>query len=311
MLGGLMPTDINMRLDFLSTSGEPLSFTDCVTRDPDSSAEGKENLAREMFAELRKAISFVGHMEALPSTDDLTHSISFTKRPSDPMAFIDLFNVPALWLEIGNTFTDLRYVLAQAKAYKELEPPDTTPLSDSLCAYLHFEKMYRLNLAVFQLVKMQDLVLRLLQETFSGKLISVDYDDDDWERDLRLRDIKTGLKTLADNGKLSDLDYQAILAALACPAKSSHRQTVVRYRNRLAHGIRPSVDYPELYTNIEDRRGEVIRDASGIEKGRTYGIRGGSIEPEFLFGELYTALADYMGRVAEMLKGLKLVPRLS
>jgi hypothetical protein len=27
-----MPTDINIRLDFLSTSGELLSFTDCVAQ---------------------------------------------------------------------------------------------------------------------------------------------------------------------------------------------------------------------------------------------------------------------------------------
>lgn len=79
-----MPTDINMRLDFLPTSGEPRSFTDCVTRERDSSDEGKENLAREMFAELRKAISFTSHMDALPSTGDLTHAISSTTRPSDP-----------------------------------------------------------------------------------------------------------------------------------------------------------------------------------------------------------------------------------
>src|ERR1700737_3211427 len=156
---------IEMHVGFLS-AGASQSFTDSISDERESSDEGKENLAREMFAELRKAVSFANHGYALPDVGDLLQSPSSTIRPSDPMAFIDRFNVPALWLEIRNTFTDLRYVLAQAKAYKDLEPPSSLPSSNRLCAYLHFEKMYRLNLAVFQLVKIQDLVVRLLQESF-------------------------------------------------------------------------------------------------------------------------------------------------
>jgi polyhydroxyalkanoate synthesis regulator phasin len=227
------------------------------------------------------------------------------------MAFIDLFNVPGLWLEISNTFREIRYILAQAKAYKELEPPNTTPLSDSLCAYLHFEKMYRLNLGIFQLVKIQDLVVRLLHEAFSGRLISVDYDDEGWEIALKMKDAKEGLKTLVKTGELTEEDYRAILDALARPSKSPHRDTVVQYRNRLAHRIRPSVDYPQLYTDLQDRAGDIIKDSTGKERGRRYSIGGGSTKPEFLFADLYAALADYMAHVAEMLKALKLIPRLS
>src|SRR5207253_10943211 len=128
-----------------------------------------ENLAREMFAELRKAVSFAEYMHVLPDLGDilLQSTSASPARPSGPMAFLDLLNVPAFWLEISNTFTDLRFVLAQAKGYKDMEPLNSSPVSDQLCAYLHFQKMYMLNLAVFQLVKIQDLVVRLLQESFS------------------------------------------------------------------------------------------------------------------------------------------------
>jgi hypothetical protein len=227
------------------------------------------------------------------------------------MAFLDMMNVPALWLEIHNTFLGLRYLLGQARAYQDLEPAGTTPISDSLCAYLHFEKMHNLNLAMFQIMKIQDLVVRLLHEEFSGRLIHVDYDEEGWERDLKLFDAKKGLKKLLDSGELSQNDHDEIVDALNIPEKSTKRSTVVKYRNRLAHGIVASVDYPEIFTHVQDRAGEVMRDASGIEKGRRYSITVGRSKPEFTFPELYAALVDYMSHIAEMLNALRRVARLS
>jgi hypothetical protein len=305
-----MQTTIKMDLSFTSEAGAR-SFTDSLTYDRNSSDEGKKNLALLTFAELRKEVSFSEYLASLPNVSGLLQSPTSGCRPGDPLAFIALFNVPGLWLEIVNTFIDLRNVLAQAKTYKDLEPHDSSPVSDSLCAYLHFEKMYRLDLAVFQIVKIQDLVVRLLHESFSGHLISVDYDEEGWEKDLRLSDAKKGLKRLIEKGELAQADYQAILAALAVPSKSKHQRTLVQYRNRVAHGIRPSVDYPELYTHLQDRAGEVIKDQSGNEKARVYSISTGKTRPDFLFLDLYTALSDYMKHVAEMLHSLKAIPILA
>src|SRR5437588_11838142 len=98
-----MPTSITMRVEFATTNGATRSFTDSVRHDRDSTDEGKQNLAREMFAELQKAVSFADNGALLPDLgDDLLHSGQ--SRHVYPMAFIDIFNVPALWLEINNTF---------------------------------------------------------------------------------------------------------------------------------------------------------------------------------------------------------------
>jgi len=299
-----------MDLSFTSEA-EPRSFTDSLIHERASSDEGKENLARLIFAELRKEVFFSEYLANLPNVRDLLKSPTGAHRSGDPLAFIDLFNVPGLWLEIANTFTDLRNLLAQAKTYKGLEPQDSSPVLDSLCAYLHFEKMYRLDLAVFQIVKIQDLTVRLLHENFSGHLISVDYDEEGWEKDLRLSDAKKGLKRLAEKGELAQADCQAILAALDIPSKSTHQGTLVKYRNQIAHGIRPSVDYPELYTHLQDRAGKVIKDQSGNERARVYSISAGQTRPDFLFLDLYTAFSDYMKHVAEMLEALKRIPILS
>lgn len=308
-----MPTDIKMQLEF-ETAGDVRSFTESVTDERESTDEHKQNLARELFAELRKAVSFQDLKSPLPDLgDSLLESpptAPFTL--AGPMAFIDLLNRPAIWLEISNTFVDLRFLLPQAKAYKDLEPKDSTPLSDPLCAYLHYQQMYMLNLAVFQLLKIQDLVVRLLQESFSGELISVDYSDDEWERRLTLKEAKKGLNALFQNSKLTTQEHQLIMEALHLPSKSAYQDTVIRYRHHLTHRIRASVDYPELFTEVEDRAGQPIVDPkTGKEKGKVYPIRGGKSKPEFLFADLYAALSDYMGYVADMLKALKTIPRLA
>jgi hypothetical protein len=235
---------------------------------------------------------------------------SYTYEAIDPTDVANIFNVPAVWLEIVNTFTNLRYVLAQAKSYKNLELPHTTPENDTLCAYLHFQKMYSLNLAALDLAKIQDLVIRLLYESFSGKLIKVDLDDPEWEKKLTLREAKKGLKEKLDNKEINSSDFDAIMAALSIPSKSAHQATVLRYRNGVAHRIRPSVDYPAMFTDISDRKSTVHYDSSGKEVSRSFSFGGRRTTPEFRFDDLYLAFVDYMRHLAEMLEALRAIPRL-
>jgi uncharacterized protein YecA (UPF0149 family) len=56
-----MATNINIRLEFLSAAGDSLQFADSVGHERNSSDQGKENLAREMFAELRKLVNDEEH----------------------------------------------------------------------------------------------------------------------------------------------------------------------------------------------------------------------------------------------------------
>jgi hypothetical protein len=305
-----MPTEITIEVTFDPKTDHAITFDAKVTDDHKTSEKSKQNLALELISELRKSVSFFDEMQLLPSLGDLVQPRG-SKRPPDPMGFLDMVNVPSLWLEISNTFINLRFVLAQAKAYKNLEPHSYSPVSDSLCAHLHFEKIYKLNLAVFELVKIQDLVVRLLQEGFGGRLITVNYDKEGWEKGLRLSDAIDGLEQFVNRGELSNSDSDAIKNALELPLRSPHRKIIVNYRNRVAHGIRPSVDYPELYTEVHSRAGELIKDAKGTVVGRRYGLGNYKSAPDFQFDELYAAVTEYMSRISEMLKALREIPRLS
>jgi hypothetical protein len=309
-----MTTEIKMQIDFAPASGETRTFKESITDPHGSPDDSQEALANELFAELRKAVSFHESKNTLPSLGqslvELQSSTPIT--PTAATAIIDIFNRPSAWLEISNTFADLRFLLAQAKAYKDLEPSGSDPVSNPLCTYSHYRKMYMLNLAVFQLVKVQDLVVRLLQESFSGELIPVDYTDDEWEKKLTMREARKGLNNLLQQGKLSSQEHKEIVDALDIPSKSSHRETVINYRNRMTHGVRPSVDYPDLFSDFQSRAGSPIIDPStGKAKGTKYTIVGKKTKPDYLFVDLYTALADYMGHVAKMLEGLKSISRLA
>jgi hypothetical protein len=111
-----MATDIKIQLEFVTRS-ETLSFAETVTDDIESTDGGKEALSRELFAELRKAVSFKDSKGSLPDLGDALLEVPSSSTPAivaGPMSFIDIFNRPAIWLEIHNTFVDLRFLLPQA-----------------------------------------------------------------------------------------------------------------------------------------------------------------------------------------------------
>lgn len=306
-----MATTIKINLEFISAVGATTSFSDFISHERDTSEDGKSNLASEVFAELRKCVSYADHLAQLPSIRDLLKTeSSFTYDATDVGDVVNLFNVPAVWLELVNTFTNLRYVLAQARSYKDLEPPQTSPENNASCAYLHFQKMYSLNLAALDLAKIQDLVIRLLYESFSGKLIKVDLDDSEWEKKLTLKEAKKGLKEKLDNKEINCSDFDSIMTALSIPSKSAYKDAVLRYRNGVAHRIRPSVDYPRMFTDISDRKLTVQRDSTGKEISRFLSFGGARTTPEFVFDDLYMAFVDYMKHLAKMLEALRAIPRL-
>ena len=64
-----MNTEIKMQLEFV-TKGKVRSFTDSAIDDREETDEHKENLARELFAELRKAVSLKVSVNTLPDLGD-------------------------------------------------------------------------------------------------------------------------------------------------------------------------------------------------------------------------------------------------
>jgi hypothetical protein len=283
-----------------------------VTIEQQPSERGEENLAAEMTVEFEKALIWGEYLTEIP---DLT--VDLTDSPSRTIDFTDWWNVgntAALWLEISNTLADVRFLLSQARAYKQLEAspsPSEAPARTSVRYYAHFEKMYHLNLAVFGLVKVQDLVVRLLFENFGGTLVDVDQSSESWEKKLTFERTKQGLQKQFNTGELERSELEQAMIALNEPSKSPHRANLLEYRHRVAHRIRPSVDYAELFTELEDRIGKPLLDSSGNVKGRVHSIKARPSEPQYSFNDLYSGMLDLLKHVIHMLTLLKAIPRLA
>jgi len=75
------------------------------------------------------------------------------------------------------------------------------------------------------------------------------------------------------------------------------------YRNRLAHHVRPSVDYSMFFAALESRVGEEIKDAQGNVIGRRFPLL--SRPPaEYQFKDLDEAFSEYLDAVVAMLEKL-------
>jgi hypothetical protein len=199
----------------------------------------------------------------------------------------------------GRLVLRIEHNLEIARAFKELEPAREPPFENDEAInnlyFLHDRKMNALDHAVYELIKVQDVVNRLLHESLGGDL--VDTSKPDWERtELTRKSVDKGLHAKLASGAVSQADFDAIINALDIPKKTPHAETARTYRRRLMHHLRPSVDYAMFFSGLESREGEVVKDASGKITGRRYDIR---VHPplqyrfENLHGSLLTA-ADFM-----------------
>lgn len=145
-------------------------------------------------------------------------------------------------------------------------PPQEPDFNDSAALnrlyYIHDKKMALLNQAVYALIKVQDLVDRLLHESLGGDV--VDTSNPDWEEDnLKRVTVLKGLDRKRTMGELSSADFMAISNAFQAAKNTQKRDLTKSYRNRLMHHVRPSVDYAMFYAYVNSRLGTEIRDQQG------------------------------------------------
>lgn len=211
--------------------------------------------------------------------------------------------------------------LILAQAFKSLEPPqepsyDTAAFNDLY--YVHKRKMMFLNQAAHALIKVQELVNRLLHESLGGDL--VDTSKPDWERTQLIRsNVEKGLKAKRAAGLISQPDFEAINEALKIPKNTPNGKIARKYRNALMHHIRPSMDYWRLFSSQEPRAGEeltaddedmfrrlgipLMRDAHGKVIARRHSV---SARPpvQYPFQDLYAAFSEYLDALVAMLQQL-------
>jgi hypothetical protein len=168
-------------------------------------------------------------------------------------------NINELWLEIDNLMLGARLNFATSRVLKELEGEhgSSSDFDKNLVFDLHLEKMERFHLAVFELARIEDLIVRLVYEYFGEGFIETDSSQDDWEKKLTWNRMKESLNSRGKPEKhphpaldaMSDGDYTQLMTLI----RSYRSAEVVRltsYRDSRTHRVTPSVDHPELSVNV-------------------------------------------------------------
>jgi len=289
--------------------------------------------------ELKKQAVFEKPYEALPNIRDFHESASQTFNAGDfsTSKYFDRRNTLWTWYEISKAVTNSKFKLAESRSYKDIEQGLASPLAGKEELYsLHTLKMDSFHLAMYQLTRIQDLLLRLIFENLGASVIRVDLRKPNWERSVVWDKMMDGLKkrrgrkrgknwrvrarewiaeflglleTNPEVEALTDEEYDRLLQILRDFRGPRFVAQFICYRDRVTHGFLPSVDYPELYFSIEDRVGTPIRDSKGNRKGTMWEIGGMPANAEFVFLELYDSTAKTFGYWLGLLRKLKSIPR--
>jgi hypothetical protein len=295
---------VEITLTFTDEGGASRPYTLRLQTPRNGTPEGEARVAHHLFSELRVMMRDL----PIPKHNAIAGKwLQFPKSKIDFSQWFDVRNSQSLWLELSNLIRGIEHDLDMARAFKELEPAEEEPpLEDDAAInnlhFLHNRKMEALDRAVYELIKVQDLVNRLLHESLGGDL--VDTSKPNWERTQLLRsNVEKGLEAKLAAGDLLQSDFDAISAALKIPENTPHGDTALTYRRRLMHHVHPSVDYAIFFSGLESREGEAMTDATGKITGRRHVIRARP-PVQYRFQDLHASLTEYLGAVVSMLQKL-------
>ena len=135
-------------------------------------------MAHHLFSELRVA----KRDHAQPRHNGIAGGwLEFPKNKIDFSAYFDVRNAQSLWLELSNLVRDIEHSLEMARVFKELQPAEEPSLDDDEAInhlyFLHDRKMEALDRAVYELIKVQDLVNRLMHESLGSDLVDTSKPD--------------------------------------------------------------------------------------------------------------------------------------
>jgi hypothetical protein len=294
---------VELTITFTEDDGTPRQQTFRLQTPRDGNPAGERRVAHHLLAELKVAMRDL----RVPKHNVVAGSwLEFPKRRIDFNEYFDVRNSQSLWLELSNLIRDIEHSLDIAQAFKQLEQPEEPPFEDDDAIndlyFIHDRKMAALDRSVYQLIKVQDLVNRLLHESLGGDL--VDSTKPSWERtQLTRSNVEIGLRRKHAAGAISKSDFDAITTALQIPKDTPHGDLAITYRRKLMHHIKPSVDYSIFFSGLESREGEEVTDARGDVISRHHVIR--SRPPvQYRFGDLHASLTEYLDAIVSMLQKL-------
>jgi hypothetical protein len=271
-------------------------------------------LAAYLSSEAKKELKVDDNRRMLASVPEFVRTgESLTLQLADLFSdrYFDRMNTYWIWFEIQRTLLRTTALLAEARAYRDLEGDQEGRLAENRILYsIHRRKMKSFDLAVYGLCKVEDLLVRLLFEGLGARIpADLDTSTSGWERKLTWDNFKRALKE--SKGSPPEKDYNEVRKVLAVFRSRDFERRLVAYRDRITHRLTPSVDYGELNAPIEARAGTPVSDASGQAAGTRWSIGGRTEAPDYAFDQLYDWAARTLRHYMEVLSQLKAAPRFS
>ena len=273
--------------------------------------QGEEFVASRIVSELEKELLWGQYHAELPEIEDLLDRLVRRKhRVLDTFsAFKGSVNVTRLWMENLNNLREIKILLAQSKAYKQIEPPHYKDYAKNNLLYnIHLTKMHHFDHAVFRLAKVAGLILRMLHEGLGASLVPGTSDDPEWERLLTVSRVAQSLQERAGNRtlrKLRDEEYNQLKEIVEALRRPTFMHDFLHYRNCLVHRITLSVDYPELFILLENHKEEPILDHRGRKIGTRMGFGATLTKAEYQFSGLYELARQVLDHYLHLLRQLK------
>jgi hypothetical protein len=294
---------IELKVSFIDDDGAKREENHSVETSYIPDSAGEHRLSHILATEMKVMVA----EQAEPKHNAIARGwLEFPGLPAGFEKYFDIRNSQAVWLELSKLIMGAEADLAIAQTYKALEPSQEPPFEDDLAIndlyYIHDRKMNLLNQSVQDLIKVQDLVNRLLHESLGGDL--VDTSKPNWEKSRLTREnVEKQLETRQGSGTISQTDFDSLTQALAIPNNQPGADIAIAYRNRLMHHMRPSVDYSMFFSSLESRTGEEVKDAQGNAVGRRHLLLARP-PVEYTFLDLSKSFSEYLDSVVAMLDKL-------
>lgn len=243
-------------------------------------------------------------MNTCPTSRNLPplSSVSATFHSENPKQAIRLNNVNELWQEVHTLLLGARLNFATARMLKRLEDEHCAATNADVNARfeLHLDKMERFHLAVFEMARVEDLIVRILYEFFGDGFIDVDETKDDWQKRLTWDNMKDELNKRGKPDKnphrglnaLSDSEYETLMDVIR-RYRSPEVLDLIRYRDIRTHRVAPSVDHPELAVEV--------CAAGALTAGTPTPILTMRADPDFQFLDLYGQASKAYAHLLRML----------
>ncbi|HEU5402817.1 MAG TPA: hypothetical protein VFU86_15770 [Terriglobales bacterium] len=307
---------VHVTVAFEDSSETPLRFSRTFEIAKSPAESGQKMYATELLVAAEADLIWADYWGDLPKVETVIENLRQTFSLDDLASgmYDERRTVQWIWLEIANLLHQTKIILARAKAFKTIESRYVAANTDeNTLANIHITKLESLNLAVIYLAKVNDLILRLVFESFGGTLVPVDRAKPEWERELTWENIKEGLKERNSNPRLKEItdeEYNELRDILARLRGSHVYRTFIRYRNAVAHRAQPLVDYPQFHNAPEVLSEWTInRDAEGREVSRVRGFGGRKDTPDYTFEGLYATATTTFKHWVQLLQRLRSMPR--